>query len=326
MHKIQVDTPECSVESLNLYDDVYPLCGVDWYTQKVKDDINITNLTVNLGSSVSVSPAIRPHSNLGDNDDEQSDIDINVENSDNDESLVSENGDDEEKMGSEDEEMMTKGNTPPKFVPSAPNPKKKQTAGKYDCVLSPNFRGKHICLIRKEIKNSKYFFLYEQNCQCIMSIRNKDNLNLKCSAFVPNSKCCCFVSIGYVSIAIGDGNNFIILYAPIPKCTVHRTVCKIFNYKGKKDKLYLGKNDFIYYDDNILSTTPWLTIIPFNESLNEKSVRNIFVSRYHITQSLYKVNVISIFCNFNVSYMFVSCHIVIIKISDNKWCFRVNVY
>ena len=302
MKYVHVSTPELSIDSLQLYDDVYPICGVNWYTQQPKQ-MNMTGFNVNVDGA----PKHRnnngtvPDSNpdnydtvmMQNNDDEDSDIDMQNENGD---SVGDENGDDDEKIESEDKQTTTKGNTPPIFVDSAPKPKKRQSAGKYDSVLSPNFDGKHICLIRKEIRNSKYFFLYQQYCQCIMSVRNKNNLNLKCSAFEIDGKCCCFVSVGYVSIAIGDINGFIIVYAPIPKCTVHRRTCNIFNYKGKEDKLYLGTNDFICYDDKVLSSIPWLTIIPFNECLSDTSVRNIFVSRYHITETLYKVNYLYIFC------------------------------
>ena len=221
MQHVSVNTPELSQDSLQPYDNIYPICGMNWYSHK-KMDINMTNLNVNIdgicqSNDNNINDAndeIVEHAS-GQNfnniemnmdvDNEQSgenDVDMdnrpgdNDDDDDDDDDEVSENGDDDEKQESDHSEQYSKGNTAPIYQSDAPKPKNIQTAGLFDSVLSPNFNGKHKCLIRKEIRNSKYFFLYQQNCECIMTVRNNDNLNVKCSSFKREGKCCCFVSVG----------------------------------------------------------------------------------------------------------------------------------
>ena len=289
MRDAHTRTPSTPAHSLQLYDDIYPLCGIDWYTNQ-QVQFETTNLNIN------IEPEDDSMQSATDNNDTLM-VDLNVNNNNNDDDDdddrgsdpgKSENGDDDEKIGT-DEPIKSTPNKPPPMVPAAPKPKQIQRAGKFDCVLSPNYQGKHDCLIRREIRCSKYFFLYEQHCRCIMTIRNKDCLTLRCSGFAADGRCCCIISVGYVTVAIGAAHYFIIVYAPLPKCSIHRITCNIFNYKGEKDKLILGATDFVHYDHDILCNTPWLTLIPFKEHHTADSVRKIFRTRYHITQSLYKV-------------------------------------
>ena len=306
-------TPSSSAHSLKLFDDIYPICGIDWYTNK-QIKFEATNLNVNIEIEEDSMQSATDN-----NDVLMTDFNVNNENNnidDNggfgavggDQQSQSENGDDDEKKGQTS--IGFSNNIRPSMVPSAPKPKQIPRAGKYDSVLAPNFKGKHDCLIRHEIRYSAYLFLYEQHCGCTMTIRNKKYLTLRCSGFATDGRCCCIISVGYVTVAIGAAEYFIIVYAPLPKCSVHRITCSIFNYKGDKDKLLLCAGDFVHYDHDILCNTPWLILIPFNDNHTDESVRTIFRSRYHITQSLYKVKCVCLrfvyrYCNLCV---YISSH------------------
>lgn len=302
-------TPSASADSLRSFDDIYPICGMNWTTQKkipmstdalsnydincVEEDpsnVNICGMNANNEAEDVVN-----HNHHGNNNCLEPEID--------DISMDGQHGDDEMSSNGEhneeEKDVMLEDETPrkpPRLAPSAPSPIPQKSKGKCDSFLAPQFNGRYKCLIRREIRDSKYFFLYEQNSSVIMTLRNHNQLNLKCYASTKSGEVCCFVSIGYVSIAVGDNDRFIIIHAAMPKCDTHNIVCKIFNYKNAEDKLYMGDNDFIYYEpESVVSSVPWFTLIPFTNNLSLESVRNIFVSRYHIMSPLYKVKYIC-FC------------------------------
>ena len=66
MQHVSVNTPELSIESLEPYDKIYPICGMDWYSHK-KVDINLTNLNINIDGknrTVAHSHAVDQQANM----------------------------------------------------------------------------------------------------------------------------------------------------------------------------------------------------------------------------------------------------------------------
>lgn len=320
MRKVRQRTPSASADSVKSFDDVYPKCGINWTTQQkipMPSEV-LSNYNVNcVGEEPSnvnmhaMDVEVNEAQNVVNHDDDNHNHNRNHNNmhggnnncaepATDDISMDDQHGDDEmSSNGEHDEEekdVVLEDDTPhkpPRLAPSAPSPIHQKSKGKSDSVLAPNFNGKYKCLIRREIRDSKYFFLYEQNSSVIMTIRNHNQLNLKCYASTKSGEDCSFLSIGYVSVAVGDNDRFIIIHAAMPKCAIHNIVCKIFHYKNAEDKLYMGADDFIYYESECaLSSVPWFTLIPFTNNLCLESVRNIFISRYHIMSSLYKVKYI----------------------------------